>query len=284
VSASGDDPAAPAPETSNALPADHPFSNRFGPERMRDALNDRMAAHHVATGARAELAEATRAIIDELMRSTADDAEFEQASALVVQAAELLRTQAHGRNYVGVAEGSLADGQQNFIDFSPFIGVLNPLAPPITVQFDDDGNVIATCTYGAAYEGPPGCLHGGFIAAGFDEVLGFAQAYSGKPGMTARLDISYKSPTPLFQEVRFVGRLDQVDGRKIYASATLSAGDRLCATAEGLFVSMKPAVFERLMQIRAGDSGTPSARAATQAPTQPPTQPPTQAPGSTAPD
>ncbi len=232
-------------------------SGRPGPEQMRQALNQRVTGHHVNTGARIDLAAATRTIIDELMRSTADDAEFEQASALVVQAAELLRGQAHDRTYVGVAEGSLADSQENFISFSPFIGELNPLAPPISVRFDDQNNVIATCTYGAAYEGPPGCLHGGFIAAGFDEVLGFAQAFSGHPGMTGNLNISYRSPTPLFKEVRFVGRLDHVEGRKIYASATLSVGDRLCAQAEGLFISLKPSVFEKMMAERVNPSDEP---------------------------
>jgi acyl-coenzyme A thioesterase PaaI-like protein len=227
-----------------------PRSGRPGPEQMRAALNHRISGDYVVTGARSELAAATRTIIDELMRSTADDADFEQASALVVQAAELLRSQSHDRRYMGVAEGSLADSQENFISFSPFIGELNPLAPPITVRFDDDNNVVGTCTYGAAYEGPPGCVHGGFIAAGFDEVLGFAQAFSGHPGMTGNLNISYRSPTPLFQEVRYSGRLDRVDGRKIYASATLSAGDRLCAQAEGLFISLKPSVFEDMKKLR----------------------------------
>jgi hypothetical protein len=68
--------------------------------------------------------------------------------------------------------------------------------------------------------------------------------------MTGNLNISYRSPTPLFQEVRYVGRLDRVDGRKIYASATLSAGDRLCAEAEGLFISLKPSVFDDMRKVR----------------------------------
>jgi len=227
-----------------------PRSGRPGAEEMRVALEQRVSGETVPTGARAQLADAARTIIDELMRSTADDADFATAAALVVQAAELLRTRAHDRRYEGVAEASLADIQHSFISFSPFIGELNPLAPPIKVRFDDDNNVVGTCTYGAAYEGPPGCLHGGFIAAGFDEVLGFAQAFSGHPGMTGNLNISYRSPTPLFQEVRFVGRLDRIDGRKIYASATLSAGDRLCAEAAGLFIALKPSVFDDLRKVR----------------------------------
>lgn len=236
------------------LPDDHPFSGLNGPASMRDAINARLAGTTLPTGARAELAAAARIVIDELMRSTAADGQLEEAAALVVEAANLLQKQSHGRGYVGVAEGSLANGHQSFIDFSPFIGLLNPLAPPISVRFENNGDVIGTCTYGAAYEGPPGCLHGGFIAAGFDEVLGFAQAQSGRPGMTGRLTISYRSPTPLFREVRFVGRLDRVEGRKIYASAELTVGDTLCAEAEGLFISMKPEVFERLLQLRVGPS------------------------------
>lgn len=232
-----------------------PRSGRPGAEEMRVALDRRTSGVDVPTGARAQLADATRTIIDELMRSSAADADFEQVSAMVVQAAELLRNQAHDRRYEGVAEASLAGIQENFISFSPFIGELNPLAPPIKVRFDDDNNVVGTCTYGAAYEGPPGCLHGGFIAAGFDEVLGFAQAFSGHPGMTGNLNISYRSPTPLFQEVRFVGRLDRIDGRKIYASATLSAGDRLCAEAQGLFISLKPAVFDDMRKVRGETPG-----------------------------
>ncbi|CAB4873400.1 unannotated protein [freshwater metagenome] len=243
-----------AGDRTHGLPDDHPFAGRVGPATMRDAINARLTADTAPTGARAELAAATRIIIDELMRSTADDLDLEQAAALVVNAAALLQEQSHGRGYVGVAEGSLANGHQSFIDFSPFIGVLNPLAPPIIVRFDDKGDVTATCTYGAAYEGPPGCLHGGFIAAGFDEVLGFAQAQSGQPGMTGRLTITYRSPTPLFREVRFAGRLDRIDGRKIYASAELMVDDTLCAEAEGLFISMKPEVFERLLKLRGGSA------------------------------
>ena len=38
-------------------------------------------------------------------------------------------------------------------------------------------------TFGSAYEGPPGCVHGGFVAAAFDEVLGFVQSLGGQPGL-----------------------------------------------------------------------------------------------------
>jgi acyl-coenzyme A thioesterase PaaI-like protein len=95
-------------------------------------------------------------------------------------------------------------------------------------------------------------VHCGFIAAGFDEVLGFAQSLSGQPGMTGRLTVSYRSPTPLRRPLRFTGRVDRVEGRKIFTTAELRVveDDRLCAEAEGLFISVPSEVFQRLMSSR----------------------------------
>ena len=225
-------------------------------ERPRDPLD-----------ARFRLAAATRSVIDELASSTAGDDAFERARDLVEAAAALLLQRGHGRRYTG-AEAAVVSSEHlgSFLDDSPFIGELNPLAPPIvmaaqsdtaqadTAQADtaqaDTGRVVGEVTYGAAYEGPPSCVHGGFIAAGFDEVLGFAQALTGRPGMTARLEVQYRSPTPLHQPLRYEGRIDRVEGRKIFAVGTLHHGDTLCAEAQALFVSMNPEVFQRLMRAR----------------------------------
>lgn len=215
-----------------------------------DAMRRRVAESDARPrDARDRLAAATRSIIAELVSSTAPDEELAAAAALVEQASARLAARPHGRSYLGVAEASLVDHHHKFVDFSPFTGDLNPLAPPLEFEITET-EVIATVVYGPAYEGPPGCLHGGFIAAGFDEVLGFAQGLSGQPGMTGRLEVTYRSPTPLYRQVRYVGRLDRVEGRKIFASATLHAGDTLCAEATGLFISMRPEVFERLLRLR----------------------------------
>jgi acyl-CoA thioesterase FadM len=68
--------------------------------------------------------------------------------------------------------------------------------------------------------------------------------------MTGRLEISYRSPTPLWHELRYEGWVVRVDGRKIHTAATLSHGATLCAEATGLFISMKPEVFNRLLSSR----------------------------------
>lgn len=214
--------------------------------RMTDGQADRLAGD-----SRAELATACRMIIDELASSTARSEAFANARDLVQDAVAILAAADHGRAYDG-GEGSLADYQEHmFIDHSPLVGPLNPLAAPIAISFDGTV-VLGEVTFGAAYEGPPGCVHGGFIAAGFDEVLGITQGMSGSPGMTARLIVQYRSPSPLLQPLRFTGSIDHIDGRKIFTKGELRAvaDDRLCAEAEALFISMNPEFFQRMVSER----------------------------------
>lgn len=208
-----------------------------------DGQGDRLAGD-----TRLQLATASRAIIDELASSTADSSSFAAAAELVQQAAAILQSAPHGRPYEG-GEASLANYQESlFIDHSPLVGPLNPLAPPIEMA-SEGTRVTGVVTFGGAYEGPPGCVHGGYIAAAFDELLGFAQGLSGNPGMTANLTVNYRSPTPLRQPLRLVGDIDRIEGRKIFVKGELRvvADDRLCAEATGLFLSMPPEVFDRLM-------------------------------------
>ena len=134
-----------------------------------------------------------------------------------------------------------------FFDHSPMIGRANPLAPPIALELSDN-LVVGRVRFGSAYEGPPGCVHGGYVACAFDEILGAAQTFSGAPGMTGTLTIRYRKPTPLHADLRFEGRFDRKEGRKVFTSGQLYAGDLLTAEAEGIFVSI-PA--ERFAQLRA---------------------------------
>ena len=109
---------------------------------------------------------------------------------------------------------------------------------------------MAEAVFGDAYEGPPGCVHGGFVAGAFDEVLGFTMSFSGLIGMTGRLLVHYRRPTPLHRSLRFEGRVDGVDGRKIHTSATLHVDGVLAAEAEGLFIALDPEDFERVLEVR----------------------------------
>ena len=131
------------------------------------------------------------------------------------------------------------------------IGRANPLAPPLRLRIDEDGDppaVAGTARFGPQYEGPPGHVHGGYLAAAFDEVLGMAQSLGGKPGMTGTLTVRYRSPTPLHLEVDLRGWVERVEGRKIFTRGTLHAEGRLCAQAEAVFIS----IDFRALQVLAG--------------------------------
>jgi len=218
---------------------------------------------------RRRLASAMRLVIERLIASDAPEEELRVAADRLEQYAERLATHPRRKRYEGIAESALAQmkaleaaggapprpnevklllGPGHF-DFSPLIGRSNPLAPPITVR-EEGGRVYAEVSFGSAYEGPPGSLHGGYVAAAFDEVLGFAQSLTGNPGMTGRLEVSYRSPTPLHTPLRFEAWVESVVGRKITTRCTLHAGERLCAEAMGLFITIKPGTFEHLVAER----------------------------------
>jgi acyl-coenzyme A thioesterase PaaI-like protein len=131
------------------------------------------------------------------------------------------------------------------------IGLSNALSPPIELRAGDDLRTVhGRAVFGSAYEGPPGCVHGGYVAAAFDEVLGFANSLSGTPGMTGTLTVRYRRPTPLHTELRFEGRYDRSEGRKIFTTGQLFAGETLCAEADGLFISVDFERFRGLFEER----------------------------------
>ena len=166
-------------------------------------------------------------------------------------AAEALE-QGPGADLVGFAEAANAPNFGSFMDRSPVLGQANPVAPPLELSFDE-GRIIAMARFGSAYEGPPGCVHGGWVAAAFDEVLGAAQSLSGSGGMTAYLKVDYRSPTPLHVDLRFEGELDRTEGRKIFTVGRLFHGDTLCAEAQGLFVSIDFAKFAQMQRDRSSE-------------------------------
>ncbi len=204
--------------------------------------------------ARRRLAYALRRVIEQLTSVDAPERELDAAAERIEEWADTLAAHPERRRYEGFSESATAhdvpEGGTHF-DWSPLIGHANPLAPPITMQSDADGRVTGRVRFGTAYEGPPGSLHGGFVAAAFDEVLGYAQALTGNPGMTGTLTVRYRSPTPLEQELRFEAWVERIEGRKIFAKSTLHAGERLCAEAEGIFISVDRERFRELIAERA---------------------------------
>jgi acyl-coenzyme A thioesterase PaaI-like protein len=196
-----------------------------------------------------ELADAARDLVDRLVATDAPDDVIAAATAEVASAAARFEGHHQGSLY-GFSEMANAGGREDpLYDHSPLIGIANPLAPPMTIR-EEDGVIVAEVLFGQAYEGPPGCVHGGYVAAAFDELLGATQSLSGAPGMTGTLTVRYESPTPLKTLLRMEGRLIGVERRKIFTEGSIIVDGRVTATAKGTFIAMQPGQFLDLIAER----------------------------------
>ncbi len=117
---------------------------------------------------------------------------------------------------------------------SPVTGRMNAVAAPLALTFDGS-SATATVTYTEQYEGPAGGVHGGIIAAAFDELLGVAQMATDRPGYTAGLEIRYRSITPLHVPITYEAWIEDLDGPRLVMAGRSTADGRLCAEATGVF-------------------------------------------------
>jgi acyl-coenzyme A thioesterase PaaI-like protein len=188
------------------------------------------------TPARIRLADAVRHLVDAVL--TAEDAGDELLDD-AASATERVVTELHGTDALGDAPTGVRSRDEmshdDYLPRSPLVGAVNPMAPPIEFEYRD-GRLHGEGVFHAAYEGPPGYVHGGWIALAFDEMLGMANIASGHPGMTGRLSVRYRRPTPLHRPARFEAWTEQVDGRRVVTRGTLEVDGTVTAEAEGLFV------------------------------------------------
>jgi acyl-coenzyme A thioesterase PaaI-like protein len=217
-------------------------------ETPPEQLNERRVAMR-------SVADSMRSIIDRLVATAAPTELIVEMVDQLASIAGQLESWPHGTLYEGFAEAANAGADPHaMFEHSPFIGRANPLAPPISLA-EVDGHLEGRVRFGSAYEGPPGCVHGGYIAGAFDELLGATQSLSGNPGMTARLTVNYRTPTPLLTELRMIGELTRVEGRKIFTHGSLYCTDpdgteRLCAESEGLFIAIDFGRFAAMKSLR----------------------------------
>jgi hypothetical protein len=243
------DPFDPAPSDDDDEQARAAWARAALTGRWQEPPPDQMTSRRVEMR---RLADSMRIIIERLVATAAPTEAIIEVADQLSRAALAFDHWPHGTLYEGFAEAANAGGDPHaMFEHSPLIGRANPLAPPMRL-LDLDGVVHGHVVFGSAYEGPPGCVHGGYIAAAFDELLGATQSLSGNPGMTGRLTINYRSPTPLHSALHLVGRITEIEGRKIFTEGKLFAmeegTERLCAEAEGLFISI---VFGQFAELKA---------------------------------
>jgi acyl-coenzyme A thioesterase PaaI-like protein len=200
----------------------------------------RPASHPHLEMARRALAEHIRILSSAIVLTTAGDEALARALALVRQATDELSVSLRSSRYEGVtglAPGSPANDA--IWETHAAFGSSNPLAPPVEAE-EHQGHLTATVTFGSAWEGGPGSVYGGFIAAVFDGMLGRAVISAGQLGVTRSLTVRYLRPTPLRTPLRIESVAGELVGRNMTVSGRMWAEDVLTCEAEAVFTCVRP--------------------------------------------
>jgi acyl-coenzyme A thioesterase PaaI-like protein len=202
------------------------------------------------------LASAVRDLVALCVTTDAPQEELAAVSAQVREAVARLSKHARGTFLDAFTKGTI-DDITRFADRGTMVGLSNPMSPPMTMT-DDGETVTAHVNFGPPFEGAPGCVHGGLLAAAFDQALGFLNVARKVGSMTATLSVKYRKPTPLQKPLRIEARVDRIDGRKRWVSARMYApsaeGEELTAEAEGLFIALDAGKLDAIVaRVRAPD-------------------------------
>lgn len=193
--------------------------------------------------AKRRVAEAVRTLTEVLVTSSPAIEEMHRfAESLEQTAAAFAATPRIYGRLDWIRSGAHGSFGQVSHELNPLAGLSNPLAPPVHTWIDGDV-ARGSCHCNWAYEGPPGSVHGGYVAAIFDQFLGMAQRLGGQPGMTAYLHVTFHQRTPLNMDLTLLGTLERVEGRKTFMRGELRGGDALTASCEALFVEPRQGIY-----------------------------------------
>jgi len=148
-----------------------------------------------------------------------------------------------------IGRAAASDGRV-YIDHSRDIGAFNPCFPTYEIWVDGD-RASGAVNFPIVYEGPPGTVHGGFLALFFDSIVQHHNCDLGLAGKTTSLAVTYLRPTPLLSELQFeVDR--RVEERRITSAARLSSAGIVLCEAEVCAVAGDRAVLPEVSPRRAG--------------------------------
>lgn len=159
---------------------------------------------------------------------------------LLAEAAAVLGPEAHDRSRFarsfdpdGVHDGPVG------LPAHPLALGTSAVYPPLHFDLSPDGSrLVAEVRFGPAWEGPPGLVHGGFLAAGFDMVLSAMANHHLDHGVTRWLRVRYLKPTVLGSQLRYEVVLGEASGRLLDLAGTLFADDRVTMRATAQFASV----------------------------------------------
>lgn len=185
------------------------------------------------------LARAIRRQVEACVELDASDPLSRQLADRAEGLARELERHASGKRIGLVDPDHVGGAVMHTLPFSPIMGRLNPASYGIEIRTDGE-RVFCEARLGEVVEGATGLVHGGVIAAIYDELLAAANMCRGTGGPTGRLSIRYRKPTPLHESLEFEAWIDRVDGRKLFTRGQCRARGEVVSEAEALFIAFSP--------------------------------------------
>jgi hypothetical protein len=128
--------------------------------------------------------------------------------------------------------GSDDDGSRRiYLDHATDIGAFNPCFPEYHFDHFDDETASGRVAFPLVYEGPPGLVHGGFLAVFFDCVMQHQNCLAGLSGKTRSLKVTFRRPAPVLTDLRFDIARSEVE-RGITSTARLLLDDEVLCIGE----------------------------------------------------
>jgi hypothetical protein len=118
-----------------------------------------------------------------------------------------------------------------YLDHATDIGAFNPCFPEYRFGHFEPQTASGDVTFPLVYEGPPGLVHGGFLAVFFDCVIQHHNCLVGLSGKTRSLNVTFRRPTPILTDMRFDIARSEVE-RGITSTARLLLDDEVLCIGE----------------------------------------------------
>ena len=121
-------------------------------------------------------------------------------------------------------------------------GLGHPLMPPWTVTDSGPTGVTMAGVFTESHVGGNRAVHGGMLPLLYDWLFGMVVTCASiRPTRTAFLHVDYRKITPINEPLEARGAITELDGRKIFITATMTAADgTVLSEANGLMVRLLP--------------------------------------------
>ncbi|WP_345417289.1 hotdog fold domain-containing protein [Pseudonocardia xishanensis] len=171
--------------------------------------------------------------------------ETDRVAALV----EALADDLSARRRESGTVGSVDDPAAGVRMFNPVVGPASPVAPRSTMEVCGRA-VVLRVTLDVVHEGHVGVVHGGVIAALFDDLLGTTACLRVWPSVTSRLVVRFRRPVPVSVPLVLRAVLENVDGRTMEVRGTAFAESEpevVLASAEASLVELDADQARRML-------------------------------------